>query len=39
MPALITPFKNGAFDEAAFRAHVDWQISEGSTALVPVGTA
>jgi 4-hydroxy-tetrahydrodipicolinate synthase len=38
MPALITPFKNGAFDEAAFRAHVDWQISEGSTALVPVGT-
>ena len=38
MPALITPFKNGAFDEAAFRAHVDWQISEGSTGLVPVGT-
>jgi 4-hydroxy-tetrahydrodipicolinate synthase len=38
MPALITPFKNGAFDEAAFRAHVDWQITEGSTALVPVGT-
>ena len=38
IPALITPFKNGAFDEAAFRAHVDWQISEGSTGLVPVGT-
>jgi len=38
MPALITPFKNGAFDEVAFRAHVDWQISEGSTGLVPVGT-
>ncbi len=38
MPALITPFKNGVFDEAAFRAHVDWQITEGSTALVPVGT-
>ena len=38
MPALITPFKNGAFDEAAFRAHVDWQIEQGSTGLVPVGT-
>jgi len=38
MPALITPFKNGAFDEAAFRAHVDWQIAQGSTGLVPVGT-
>lgn len=38
MPALITPFKNGAFDEAAFRAHVDWQITQGSTGLVPVGT-
>ena len=38
MPALITPFKNGAFDEEAFRAHVDWQIEQGSTGLVPVGT-
>ena len=38
MPALITPFKNGAFDEAAFRAHVDWQIEQGSAGLVPVGT-
>jgi 4-hydroxy-tetrahydrodipicolinate synthase len=38
MPALITPFKNGAFDEAGFRAHVDWQIAQGSTGLVPVGT-
>jgi 4-hydroxy-tetrahydrodipicolinate synthase len=38
MPALITPFKNGAFDEAAFRAHVNWQIEQGSTGLVPVGT-
>ena len=38
MPALVTPFKNGALDEAAFRKHVDWQISEGSHGLVPVGT-
>jgi len=38
IPALITPFKNGAFDEAAFRNHVNWQIEQGSTGLVPVGT-
>ena len=38
MPALITPFKDGKFDEPAFRALVDWQISAGSHGLVPVGT-
>ena len=38
MPALITPMKNGALDEAAFRKFVEWQISEGSHGLVPVGT-
>jgi 4-hydroxy-tetrahydrodipicolinate synthase len=38
MPALITPFKDGKFDELAFRALVDWQISSGSHGLVPVGT-
>ena len=38
IPALITPMKNGAFDEAAFRKFVDWQIKEGSLGLVPVGT-
>jgi 4-hydroxy-tetrahydrodipicolinate synthase len=37
-PALITPMKNGAFDEAAFRKFVGWQIKEGSNGLVPVGT-
>lgn len=36
--ALITPFKDGAIDEAAFRRFVDWQISEGTHGLVPVGT-
>ncbi len=36
--ALITPFKDGAVDEAAFRRLVDWQISEGTHGLVPVGT-
>jgi len=38
IPALITPFKNGAFDEAGFQDHVNWQIEQGSTGLVPVGT-
>lgn len=38
MPALITPFKNGAVDEAAFRRLVSWQIAEGSHGLVPAGT-
>jgi 4-hydroxy-tetrahydrodipicolinate synthase len=36
--ALVTPFKNGAVDEEAFRALVDWQIAEGTDGLVPVGT-
>jgi 4-hydroxy-tetrahydrodipicolinate synthase len=37
-PALITPMKNGEVDEAAFRKFVNWQITEGSHGLVPVGT-
>ena len=38
MPALITPFRNGEVDEAAFRKLVNWQIAEGSHGLVPCGT-
>ena len=38
IPALVTPFKNGIIDEAAFCRLVDWQIVEGSSALVPCGT-
>ncbi|WP_419796809.1 MAG: 4-hydroxy-tetrahydrodipicolinate synthase [Terasakiella sp.] len=38
IPALITPFKNGQIDEQAFQDHVEWQIEQGSDALVPVGT-
>lgn len=38
IPALVTPFRDGRVDEEAFRAFVDWQISEGSSALVPCGT-
>jgi 4-hydroxy-tetrahydrodipicolinate synthase len=38
-PALLTPFRDdGSVDEDAFAAHVEWQISEGSHGLVPVGT-
>ena len=36
--ALITPFKNGALDEAALARLVEWQIAEGIHGLVPVGT-
>ncbi|MFM5916288.1 MAG: 4-hydroxy-tetrahydrodipicolinate synthase [Novosphingobium sp.] len=38
IPALITPFKDGLIDEAAFCRLVEWQIAEGSSALVPCGT-
>ena len=38
IPALVTPFRDEAFDEAAFRRFVDWQIDSGSSALVPCGT-
>lgn len=37
--ALITPMtESGALDEAAFARFCDWQISEGTHGLVPVGT-
>ncbi|MEO6151761.1 MAG: 4-hydroxy-tetrahydrodipicolinate synthase [Croceibacterium sp.] len=38
IPALVTPFRGGVVDEAAFRTLVDWQIDSGSSALVPCGT-
>src|SRR3546814_18543480 len=38
IPALVTPFRDGRFDEAAFPSFVAWQIREGSSALVPCGT-
>ena len=38
IPALVTPFRDGSFDERAFRRLVDWQIDNGSNALVPCGT-
>ena len=36
--ALVTPFKNGAFDADSFCKLVDFQIDNGTAALVPVGT-
>lgn len=36
--AIVTPFKNGKFDEKAFCDLIEWQISEGTNAIVPCGT-
>lgn len=38
IPALITPFRDGKVDEPAFQAFVEWQIGQGSHAVVPCGT-
>jgi 4-hydroxy-tetrahydrodipicolinate synthase len=38
IPALVTPFSGNCVDEDSLRAFVDWQITEGSNALVPCGT-
>ena len=37
--ALVTPFRqDGSLDRDAFTALIEWQITEGSNGLVPVGT-
>jgi 4-hydroxy-tetrahydrodipicolinate synthase len=38
IPALVTPMRNGAVDHDAYTALIEWQLSEGSGGLVPVGT-
>jgi 4-hydroxy-tetrahydrodipicolinate synthase len=38
IPALVTPFSGGRVAEDTFREHIEWQIAEGSSALVPCGT-
>ncbi|ASP20705.1 4-hydroxy-tetrahydrodipicolinate synthase [Antarctobacter heliothermus] len=38
MPALVTPFKDGAVDFDTLKKLVEWHIAEGSHGLVPVGT-
>src|ERR1700744_3853638 len=36
--ALVTPFRDGALDEKAYRALIERQIEGGVNGLVPVGT-
>ena len=38
MPALVTPFRNGAVDLETLKKLVEWHVGEGSHGLVPVGT-
>ncbi|MBO6602468.1 MAG: 4-hydroxy-tetrahydrodipicolinate synthase [Roseicyclus sp.] len=38
MPALVTPFANGAVDFDTLKKLVDWHVAEGSSGIVPVGT-
>lgn len=38
MTALATPFREGAFDEAAYRALIRQQIAGGTSVLIPMGT-
>ena len=38
IPALVTPFSGGRVAEDTFADFVEWQITEGSDALVPCGT-
>ena len=36
--AIVTPFKNGQFDEAAYRELIEFQIKGGIHGIVPCGT-
>ena len=38
IPALVTPFAGGRVAEDTYRELIEWQIAEGSAALVPCGT-
>ncbi len=38
IPALVTPFSGKCVDEDSLRKLVDWQVEQGSNALVPCGT-
>jgi 4-hydroxy-tetrahydrodipicolinate synthase len=38
IPALVTPFSANCVDEDSLSAFVEWQIEQGSNALVPCGT-
>jgi 4-hydroxy-tetrahydrodipicolinate synthase len=36
--AIVTPFKNGQLDEAAYRELIEFQIKGGIHGIVPCGT-
>ena len=36
--AIVTPFKDGKVDEETYRKLIDFQIEEGTSAIVPCGT-
>ncbi|KJR41662.1 dihydrodipicolinate synthase [Candidatus Magnetoovum chiemensis] len=38
MVAIVTPFKDGKFDEKAYGDLIQWHISQGTSAIIPVGT-
>ena len=38
LPALVTPFKEGAVDFETLDSLVEWHVEQGSNGLVPVGT-
>lgn len=38
MVAIVTPFKNNKIDEEAFRELIEFQIANGTDAIVPCGT-
>lgn len=36
--AIVTPFRDGKFDEKAFSELIEWHISKGTNGIVPCGT-
>ena len=38
LPAIVTPFRDGAIDFRSLESLVEWHIAEGSHGIVPVGT-
>lgn len=36
--ALVTPYKNNAIDEEAYRNFIEWQLEQGIDGVVPCGT-
>jgi len=38
LPAMVTPFRDGALDIDALKELVEWHVAEGSHGIVPVGT-